>query len=178
MLAVSMAIDRTYLIIGPSGVGKSSAIQLIDSREELSKFTLDSVIKAHNDEPSCSKYFDKIGNEMFFKKSIESIGRLTQENSGKNILIDVGAGSFDWEGCTDTFLKYQIISLTGDKEVLHKRILNRQGEKRNFEQYVGSEFKPHKTLLYEKAMFRIDTTKLDSKDVAEQIIQIVTNASS
>jgi hypothetical protein len=115
---------------------------------------------------------------MFFKKSIESINRLKQENPDKNILIDVGAGSFDWEGCTDTFLHYQIISLTGDKDMLYKRISNRQNEKRNLEQYVDSEFKPHKTLLYEKAMFRIDTTKLDCKDVADQIIKIIANASS
>lgn len=170
-------IDKTYLIIGPSGVGKSSALQLIESEGDIIKFTLDNIIKKHNDEPSCSKYFDKIGNEMFFKKSIESIDRLKQENPDKIILIDVGAGSFDWEGCADIFLKYQVISLIGDKDVLYKRILNRPNEKRNLKQYIESEFKPHKVMLYEKAMFRIDTTKLDSKRVSDEVKKIIVNVS-
>lgn len=173
-----MNSNKTFLLIGPSGVGKSSAMNLIDTKNYLLKFNLDSIIKTHNNESSSSKYFDKIGNESFFNKSIDCINRLQQEYSDKTILIDVGAGSIDWEGCTSTFLRYKIISLTGDKEVLYQRISNRGSEKRNLEQYVHSEFKPHKTLLYDSAIFRIDTTNLDSKCVSDQIIKIINNACS
>lgn len=171
-------MNRLFLIIGPSGVGKSSAIDKVDSCDGLIKYTLDAVIKDYNEEPSISLYFGKIGNEIFFRKSIEAIERLKIENIDKTILIDVGAGSFDWEGCVNDFLKYQIISLIGEKEVIYSRVRNRPLEKRSLNEYVSSEFKEHKAFLYDKASFRIDTTHLNSAEVAKRITNIICKISN
>lgn len=163
-----MTDDKVYLLIGPSGIGKSSAISKVDQKDLL-KFKLDDVIKDFNNQLSISDYFSRIGNEKFFKESINAIERLKQEHPDKNILIDVGAGTIDWDGCTDTLLNYKLISLTCDKEKLYSRVKNRSTENRTFDQYISSEFKPHKELLYDKAKFVIDTTYSDSKDVADEI---------
>lgn len=168
-------MDRLFLIIGPSGVGKSSAIDKIDLCDGLAKYNLDAVIKEGNGQASIPKYFEQIGNEGFFRKSIDAIERLKKENSSAIVLIDVGAGSFDWEDCVEDFLKYQIISLTGDKKVLYSRISNRDSENRSFDEYVSSEFKKHKIDLYDNANFTIDTTHLDSTTIATKIKNIIFN---
>jgi len=138
---------------------------------------LDDVLKEFNEESSISKFFDRITNKVFFEKSIEAIERLKKESSGKQILIDVGAGSIDWEGCTAIYLNYQTISLTGDTEILYERIKTRalengSVESRTLEQYTKSEFMPHKIALYEKATYNLDTTKLSKDDIAKKIIEI------
>lgn len=163
-----MTEDRVYLLIGPSGIGKSSAIDKVDHKDLL-KFKLEDVVKNFNNQSSVSDYFSRIGNENFFKESINAIERIKQENPDKNILIDVGTDTIDWDGCTDRLLDYKLISLTCDKEKLYSRVKNRSTENRTFDQYISSEFKPHKELLYDKAQFVIDTTHLDTKEVADEI---------
>ena len=170
-------MNKLFLIIGPSGVGKTSAINNLIPCENLLKFTLDSIIKDYDNEASISKYFSRIGNKLFFERSIEAIEKLKSHNHDNIILIDVGAGSFDWPGCIETYLKYPIISLTGDQEVLYNRILNRQNEKRTLHQYVTSEFMPHKSTLYDKAKFKIDTSNMNSEEVSQKISSIVCNSS-
>jgi shikimate kinase len=171
-------MNNILLLVGPSGVGKSSSIREIPFCDALLIHKLDDMLKEYNEEPSISKYFDRIGNKAFFEKSIEAIERLSKESHAKQILIDVGAGSIDWEGCTDIYLNYRIVSLTGDKEILYNRIKTRalengSTENRTLEQYVKSEFMPHKMTLYEKATFNIDTTKLSKGDIAKKIIEIL-----
>jgi shikimate kinase len=162
-------MDKLTLIIGPGGVGKSSAIKMIPNCEKLLTYKLDDVLKGLNAESGISTYFGKIGNIEFFIKSIEGIERIREDNPFKQTLIDIGAGSFDWEECVDAYLKYQIISLTGDKEILYNRIKSRPSENRTFEEYVDSEFKPHKVKLYENAKLNINTSNLSENEVAQRI---------
>ncbi len=168
-------MNKLFLIIGPSGVGKTSAINNLIPSDKLLKFTLDSIIKVDDKEPSISKYFSRIGNKAFFERSIEAIEKLKSQNHNNTILIDVGAGSFDWPGCVETYLKYAIISLTGDREILYNLILNRQNEKRSLDQYIASEFMPHKAELYDKAQFKIDTSNIDLEVVSLKVSNLVCN---
>jgi shikimate kinase len=171
-------MNDILLLIGPSGVGKSSVIKEIPFYDTLLIYKLDDILKELNEEASISKYFHRIGNKAFFEKSIEAIERLRKESPAKQILIDIGAGSIDWEGCTDIFLNYRIVSLTGDKEILYDRIKTRalengSVETRTLEQYTKSEFMPHKMALYDQATFNIDTSKLSKSDIAKIIIEIL-----
>lgn len=165
--------NKALLILGPSGVGKSAAIEEIKANPELLVFILDDAIKEQNNENSISKYFDKIGNEEFCKKSVVAIEELIKRNINCKILIDVGAGSIDWEQSADHFLRYNVIALLCDKEVLYNRVKGRGKDERTFEQYIQSEFKPHKATIYENANHKIDTTQLAPDEVANEIIKIL-----
>ncbi|HWB26301.1 MAG TPA: AAA family ATPase [Chitinophagaceae bacterium] len=170
-------MGNIILLIGPSGVGKSSALKAL-KLENVLTFKLDDLVAGYNGEPSVSKYFLRIGNETFFHKSIEAIEKLIESNPGENILVDVGAGSFDWEGSVETFLNYRVIALSGDTKILYDRIKKRALEKgteeqRTLEEYASSEFKTHKRALYEKAAFQIDSTKLTIAEVATRITDIL-----
>jgi shikimate kinase len=145
-------MKNVSLLIGPSGVGKSSVIKEIAIYKTVEIYKLDDLVKEFSEETSISKYFSRIGNKAFFEKSIQTIEGLEKEFSGKQVLIDVGAGSIDWEGCTEIFIKHQLISLTGDKEILYDRVKTRalkngSKESRTLEQYTESEFMPHKKAL-------------------------------
>jgi shikimate kinase len=176
-------MNNVALLIGPSGVGKSSVVKEIALYGTVAIYKLDDLVKEFSEEASISKYFERIGNKVFFEKSIQAIERVKKQFSGKQTLIDVGAGSIDWEGCTDIFTKYQIISLTGAKETLYHRIKTRAlengiTENRTLEQYTESEFMPHKKALYEKAAFNIDTTQLSISEIAKKIVEILSTGSS
>ncbi len=166
-------MSELFLVIGPSGVGKSSALKIIKSYGDISVFFLDDEIRENNGESCISKYLEQIGNKKFFRESIDLIEQIKGESESSIILIDVGAGSIDWEGCIDDFLNYQIIVLTADKQVLYSRICNKQNNARSFDEYVASEFKPHKLDLYNKAKYLINTTNLNSIDTAVEIEKIV-----
>lgn len=168
-------MENLFLIIGPTGVGKSSAINCITPSPSLKIFVLDDEMKKEHKVDSISKYFSNVGNEEFFRQSIATIEQIKQHNEDVMVLIDVGAGSIDWPGCVETYLQYEVICLSGEPELLYQRLLNRPNEQRSFGEYSASEFKPHRRRLYEGARFRVDTSEMAIEEVAYQILEIVNN---
>lgn len=167
--------NRIFLLVGPSGIGKSPCFEEIDDKKLL-KFKLDNVIKDFDNESSITDYFSRVGNEFFFKQSIIAIEKLKLENPDKKILIVVGEQTIDWESSTNILIDYQLISLSCDKKKLYDRAKNRDSENRTFDEYISSEFKPHKELLYKKAKFKIDTTYMGNISIAYEIISAIEKA--
>ncbi len=73
----------TYLIIGPSGIGKSTALMHLSEYENVEVFDLDSLLEKEAGK-GLTEYVAELGWEGFFKKSKQVIESL---KSDKKILL-------------------------------------------------------------------------------------------
>ena len=167
-------MKNLFLLIGPSGVGKSKTVSRLKLSDNFVVYKLDDLICKYNYENHISEYFGRIGNQAFFHKSKEAIERASLENFDKIIIIDVGAGSIDFEMCLDYYSQFNTILLIADKEIIYQRIKNRsEKEARTFEEYVESEFKPHKAKLFNSANYKIDTSRLSIEEASIELKNIL-----
>jgi len=160
-----------FLLIGPSGIGKSTALKNVIQDTAIDVFDLDDLIKEDVDVTSISTYFGNVGSEIFFNQSKLSIEKIDRE---KDVLIAVGAGSIDFEGGHKWYQTQNTIALTGNADIIYDR-----SERKKFhptiDSYKHREFSPVRQSLYSRSKYIIDVTELTPKEVAHKILEIIKN---
>lgn len=158
-----------FLLIGPSGVGKSTTLEMFATDSSVNVFDLDEMIKNDAGITSISKYFSDFGNQNFFNKSKEAIENLY---SDKVALIAVGAGSIDYIGGHQWYTNQNTIVLTGDPEKIYYRS-DRQRFHPTLNGYILSEFSTVRQELYANARHHVDVTNLTPNQVLDEIRKIL-----
>jgi shikimate kinase len=159
---------KKFLIIGPSGIGKSTALNSLNL-PMWETICLDKALANDNQERSASELLNEFGMEKFSNKSIEFIEKYT---FSKNCIFDVGAGSIAFLCNHSWFIKQNTIALFGDPEIIYPRS-DRQKFHSTLEFYKISEFNKNRMELYNNCKFKIDVTKLNKDQVREEIITIL-----
>lgn len=157
-----------FLLIGPSGIGKSTALEVLNNYDNVETFDLDSLLEKESG-MGLTEYAAKIGWEGFFEKSVEIIKSL---ESKKNVVIAVGVQSIEHHAGHKWFLNQETITLTGDPNVIYARS-NRELYHPTFKYYDNTEFSGFRLNLYNKTKYKIDVTNLTSQEVGESIINII-----
>jgi len=162
---------NTFILVGPSGVGKSTAAKELKKICNISVFDLDKEMENRFNESSISTFLSRIGNKQFFDLSVDTINALVNENHC-NILVVVGAGSIAYEKGLDYYRKKNLIALTGDPSAIYERG-NRQKFHPEFHGYLKSEFSEYRKKLYSLAKETIDVTNLSIEQVGRELERII-----
>ena len=160
-----------FLLIGPSGVGKSTVLKKLSADSSLVIHDLDNLVKENVGTISLSKYFTDFGHQNFFNKSKDAIEKTY---SDKNILIAVGAGSIDFPGGHQWYNDQNTIVLTGDPDIIYKRSDRHQFHP-TCDGYKANEFSAVRQKLYNNSKFIVDVTHLTPEQVADKISEIIKN---
>ena len=162
-----------YLLIGPSGSGKSMASKIISERgASFSVVDLDKELKKRINGESLSNHLAAIGDKAFFEFSRDVIEEISAGESRK-VLIVVGAGSINYNEGHSWYLQQNLISLIGSPIKLYERG-DRKIHHPEFESYLNTEFNASRKKLYDGSNFRIDVTERTPDEVADCIIEAVT----
>lgn len=159
------------LIVGPSGVGKSSAIELVKRQFEHMIFhSLDDLAASFGaeegliDAACVQKLRRHFGNDdRFLQYGLKAIGALATKNPDKRIVIDVGAGFQVARAASNLHCTYRVIAISSTPEEAYRRICAGRCEKRTMEQYVADEFNRNRKNVYESAHETIDTPLTEQK---------------
>jgi shikimate kinase len=160
-----------YLLIGPSGVGKSSALRSVEARSKIPVYSLDEFIKGQSGSDSISSHLRIVGPKSFFEESIQGIEYI-ESLYNQNIIIDVGAGSIDFGPGHEWYLSRNTICLIGDPQIIYERG-GRKEHHLTIKEFIASEFSSARSRLYEKAKFKIDVSYLNPEAVGLKIIELV-----
>ena len=160
-----------FLLIGPSGVGKSTTLNKLIMDNSIEIYDLDCLIKENVGVDSVSDYFTRYGNENYFNKSKEIIKKLSRD---KNIIIDVGAGSIDFLGGHQWYKDQNTIVLTGNPDIIYYRS-DRQHFHPTLDLYKSREFSQVRQKLYNNSKHIIDVTNLKPDNVVEKILTLIKN---
>lgn len=163
----------TFLLIGPSGAGKTTACEIISKKSDIKIFDLDKVLKSKIGGGSLSTFHKDIGDEKLFEFSKKAI-REIEDNSKGDIIIVVGAGSINFDSSHEWYKQKKLLSLTGDAEKLYERG-NRKQHHKTLDSYINTEFKTTRKDLYESSKFCIDVINKSPEETAEEIMKAIKN---
>ena len=158
-----------FLLIGPSGIGKSAAVKKLMSDNSFEIYDLDSLLKEHVGTNSISHYLKKFKDENFFYKSKEVIENIRRD---KDVLIAVGTGSINFVSGHKWYKTQNTIALIGIPDEIYKRC-NRQQYHLTVDLYKEREFSEDRQNLYYNSKHIIDVTQLTPDQVADKISEII-----
>jgi shikimate kinase len=156
------------LLIGPSGVGKSSALSLLAENTELETYDMDDLIKT---DPARIAKIDESADwpKLYFQYTKEIIENM---NSNKLLIFAIGAGSIEYTGGHTWYYNKKVILLTGKPEIIYPRS-NRQQFHPTYESYKSKEFSEIRKKFYQKFHQRINVNALSSEEVVVRILNFI-----
>jgi shikimate kinase len=161
-----------FLLIGPSGIGKSTAANIVSAKEEqVSVYDLDEEIEVRIGGKRASDYLPEVGDRGFFDLSRRTIEEISAKEPNNTLIIVVGAGSINYEHAHEWYLKQNLISLTGDPQVIYERGGKEKVPDRTVDEYINTEFNDLRQNLYRNSKHIIDVTKYTPEQVADSILQ-------
>ena len=173
-------IDMIVLVVGPSGVGKSSTCDLAARHFPQVVFRdLDGLAARYGfekgiiQEVRASQLFGKIGPERYLEVGLQSINKLTAEFPNKHLVIDVGAGFQVAPNAIKLHLEYPIIAITASLDAAYQRIVQNREDKRSINHDKRDEFSPHRVAVYNSAQHKIDTTDATPEQSGVEFIQVL-----
>lgn len=169
------------LIVGPSGVGKSRSCE--ESKTRLNDVVFDQLdglaprwaVKEGIIDHECVTLLRQTVNsdERFLEIGLQAIGDLEQENPGKHLVIDVGAGFQTSPTATERLRHFHILLINADVEVAHERIVKSRSDSRTLQQYRHQEFASNRIAVYKLAQHTVDSTRQSEVETADALIAIL-----
>ncbi len=178
-------LNRIILIVGPSGIGKSSVIQAIEPQFPRFAFeALDRIAASYAQAMGLIPVSDvqilrSILNddERFFGVGVASIRNFVESNPGATIVIDVGAGFQVARQARDLSQFFHVLAITAEPSVAHARIVAGRNDPRSLDRYIRDEFNADRIAVYESAQHRVDTGGQSLEETVAEVASIIRSLS-
>jgi shikimate kinase len=170
------------LVIGPSGVGKSSALKVAEAAVSNCVFaSLDRLARDRGrqqrtigSEQGVNDLRRKLGDDnQFLNVGIEAVNELVRVVPHKHHVIDVGAGFMDASTVACWFRQHTLIALLAPPEVVYARIRQARGDGRTLEQYKDQEFSKARKALYQQAVYTINADCTSAEDLGSRLVSLL-----
>jgi shikimate kinase len=165
------------LLVGPSGVGKTSAYQAIEGRFAECVFRhLDGLAsrwamelnRIEREDISLLRNY-LADDELLLGIGLQAVGDLAGRNPGKPLIIDVGAGFQDAKSAAHLARLFTVVAIVGEPRVVYERAKCHRAESRTFEEYRDVEYSAHRISVYEQCRYSIDTTAYSLEQTADRL---------
>jgi hypothetical protein len=172
------------LVVGPSGVGKSDACDLLKALEPGCLFySLDAIAArwAHRHGWIAEVSIRTLANwcknaDHLLAIGLQAMSDAAAASDGQHLVVDVGAG-FQATFATRLSAMYQTITIMATPEVAYQRWRTRPvhatPQAWNQRQYTVVEFSPYRREVYGRSKRTIDVTTLTSSQTAETLRQLL-----
>ncbi|TWF40321.1 shikimate kinase [Chitinophaga polysaccharea] len=159
------------LLVGPSGVGKTTACGIVAKESSIKVIDLDEFLRQKIGVKSLSAHLAEVGDEQFFTLSKEGIEEI-EKDASSDLIIVVGAGSINLPVSHSWYQSKNLLALVGDPQVIYERG-NRQKHHPSISGFIKTEFNEARRCLYKNAGSMIDVTFKTPEAVADEIIRII-----
>jgi shikimate kinase len=160
------------LLVGPAGVGKTSACRTIEHEfpdclfrdlDELAPtWAVAAGIPTECHVQRLREYLKD--DDLFLAIGLAALADVAARNPNKHLVIDVGAGFQDANYAENLHRAYPVIAITAEPQVVYRRLCGSRGDPRTLQDYADREFAPGRRRLYANCRFQIDTSRLTTAE--------------
>lgn len=152
------------LVIGPSGVGKSTAIAFASrSLDECRFVQLDRITRDLGRERGLIGATEGINalrqrlrnDEAFLRIGQHAVEQLDHQDGGL-LVVDVGAGFLDASSVREWLRESTSVALLAPCEVVHGRIVRGRTDPRSLTEYAAQEYTEQRRSLYAQATYSVN----------------------
>lgn len=169
------------LIVGPSGVGKTTCFKAAQSHLPAVVFrSLDSLVAAWGVKngliasPRIAVLSRALSNpELFLDIGLLAIGQLAGRHPGRHLVVDVGAGFQVAVTAQHLHRLFRLVAVVAEPEVAYARIKAARNDERTREQYLKYEYSPSRAAVYNSAQHSIDTTTQTVDQTCRQFVGLL-----
>jgi ribose 1,5-bisphosphokinase PhnN len=179
MRGTAAVVNTVVLLVGPSGVGKSTIYPLAAPHFPDRAFHhLDglasrwAMMHGWIERESVSLLRETLNqDELFLAVGLQAIADFARrENRGQ--VVDVGAGFQMASYARRLPILYTCVAIMAESRIAFNRIKGR-GYSESYDQYCRDEFGAARQKLYERSQRRIDTTYLSPEQAAKNLVAIL-----
>jgi shikimate kinase len=162
--AAERVILMAVLVVGPSGVGKSSALHYAAQSLGKCRFaSLDDLARDLGRERGLIGGSEGVitlrqqlgDDDQFLRLGIDAVERLERQDGGF-LIVDVGAGFLD-APTVGAWLRHRTsVALLAPCEVVHRRIVQARADQRSLTEYAAQEYSERRRALYAHAIYTVN----------------------
>ena len=172
-----MDATKSIVLVGMMGAGKSSVGRCLQRRTALARVDTDEIVAAEFG-MTISEIFEKHGETVFRDAETNTLRRLA---STRPAIVVTGGGIVLRQENVDLLKQLgTIVWLTADESVLFERASRRDTrpllQKDNPRNVFAELFRKREPLYASAADFKIDTSKKNHDDVAQEILDKLQNS--
>ncbi|HBZ14630.1 MAG TPA: hypothetical protein DEO73_02560 [Pantoea sp.] len=173
-----MDIKNCILLLGPSGIGKTTIIRELQGRVKgLHSMALDNITHHHALELGMISQKDDLNvlinilehnRSLFFEFGIEALKKNIPKNIDKPTLIDVGTGFLDAPESAGWIQQHPAVTLIASNSISFERFRKYRNLDISYDEYMTTQFRPSREKAYNQAGVIINTDKLDIESTVRQ----------
>lgn len=164
------------LIVGPSGIGKTKACSLVETRFPQCSFAdLDLIAGRYAfnmgiiPEADVHRLVQHVSDaQLLLGVGLQAIGAFVIDNTGRRAVIDMGAGFQVGRSAEHLHKIHPLITIGASPAAAYSRFV-RFRSPRDEKEFFETEFNEHRSKVYGSAQHRIDTTDLTLEQSADEL---------
>jgi shikimate kinase len=160
-----MDVNMVILVIGPSGVGKSTCVEYAAGKLSGCRFfDLDKLVGQRAGIPAC-ELLGKVGADGFLQCCQHEVNAMLQSCTDIVSLVDVGAGALESPRASAWLSQHQglTIAVVAPPDEVYRRG-GWRNRNRNLDQFTRTEYSEYRQSLYNAATYRCDVNGLPVDD--------------
>lgn len=169
-----MDVNMVVLVIGPSGVGKSTcAVFAAGKLPGCQSFDLDKLVGQRAGVPACH-LLGKVGADGFLQCCLREVGALLESGTDVVSLVDVGAGALESHRAGAWLSQHQgrTIAVVAPPDEVYRRG-GWRNQNRSLDQFIGTEYSEYRKSLYKAATYQCDVKGLPVEDARDRFTDMI-----
>jgi shikimate kinase len=174
-------LNRTILIIGPAGIGKTSVGRCLESGSaEFAAVKLDQIAADYWSKQGAipRREFELLVQCLWpslrlLAAGLDALRNHAAHHADRTLIVELGSVFQSIPSAVDLWRTFDVVALVAPPEAAYQRFVAHSDERISFDEYALREFSLDRRRVYDSAQHQIDTARKTMEESAEDLANVI-----